>query len=99
MSKLMHDSNFKISLTSLRVIHNLCMKYPKEIVNVLPELVKNLSNKLSDNKIVIRHAVLKVFHVLAVSLGSKEIVNLVFPFLKNENWHIREEILSILIMA
>lgn len=33
MCKMMHDSNFKISLTSLRIIHNLCMKYPKEILN------------------------------------------------------------------
>lgn len=99
MSKMIDDSNFKISLTSLRIIHNLCMKYPKEIANVLPELVNNLSNKLSDNKIVIRHAVLKVFHVLAVSLGAEEIVKLVHPFLKNDNWHIREEILIILIMA
>ena len=75
------------------------MKYPKEILNVLPDLIKQLSSKLSDNKIVIRHAVLKVFHVLTVSLGAKEIINHVFPFLKHENWHIREEILSILIMA
>lgn len=95
----MHDNNFKISLTSLRIIHNLWMKYPKEINNVLPDLVKQLSTKLSDNKIVIRHAVLKVFHVLCVSLGAKDIIKLVFPFLKHENWHIREEILSILIMA
>jgi hypothetical protein len=99
MSKMIDDSNFKISLTSLRIIHNLCIKYSKEIAGVLPSLVKSLSNKLSDNKIVIRHAVLKVFHVLAVSIGAEEIVKLVHPFLKNNNWHIREEILSILIMA
>lgn len=31
MCKMMHDSNFKISLTALRIIHNLSMKYSKEI--------------------------------------------------------------------
>jgi hypothetical protein len=99
MMKMMHDSNFKISLTSLRIIHNLCMKYPKQISEVLNDLIRNLSNKLSDNKIVIRHAVLKVFYALSTALGSKKIVGLVYPFLKDTNWHIREEILSILIMA
>jgi hypothetical protein len=58
-----------------------------------------LSEKLSDNKIVIRHAVLKVFYALVTSLGTKQIVSLVFPSLGSDNWHIREEILSILIMA
>ena len=31
MCKMMHDSNFKISLTSLRIVHSLCQKYSKEI--------------------------------------------------------------------
>ena len=95
----MHDSNFKISLTALRIIHNLSMKYSKEIECCLQNLITNLSNKLSDNKIVIRHAVLKVFYALVCTLGAKKIVELVSPFLDHENWHIREEILSILIMA
>jgi hypothetical protein len=99
MWKMMHDSNFKISLTALRIIHNLWMKYPKEILGVLSDLVTHLTDKLSDNKIVIRHAVLKVFYALTTSLGAKKIVNLVFQFIDHENWHIREEILSILIMA
>ena len=99
MWKMMHDSNFKISLTSLRIIHNLCVKYPKEIVNCLNVLVNNLWEKLSDNKIVIRHAVLKVFYALVNSLGPNKIIDLVFPFITHENWHIREEILSIIIMS
>jgi hypothetical protein len=96
---MMHDSNFKISLTSLRIIHNLCIKYPKEILNCLSYLVTNLANKLSDNKIVIRHAVLKIFYSLVTSLGSTKIVNLVYSNLTDENWRIREEILCVLIMA
>ena len=96
---MMHDSNFKISLTSLRIIHNLCSKYPKEIQNWLSNLVANLAEKLSDNKIVIRHAVLKVFYVLATTIGAVKIVGLIHPFLTHDNWHIREEVLSILIMS
>jgi hypothetical protein len=99
MCKMMHDSNFKISLTSLRILHITCTKYPKEVSECLNNLVNNLSEKLSDNKIVIRHAVLKVFYTLLTSLGPNDIIDLVFPFLDNENWHIREEILSILIMG
>lgn len=99
MCKMMHDSNFKISLTSLRIIHNLCTKYPKEVQGCLASLVSNLADKLSDNKIVIRHAVLKIFYVLASTIGAAKVVSLVHPFLTHDNWHIREEILSILIMA
>ena len=62
-------------------------------------MVDNLSQKLSDNKIVIRHAVMKVFYALLTALGANDIVASVFPFLEDQNWHIREEILSILIMA
>ena len=96
---MMHDSNFKISLTSLRITHNLCSKYPKEIQNWLSNLVNNLAEKHSDNKIVMRHAVLKVFYVLATTIGATKIVGLIHSFLTHENWHIREEILSILIMS
>lgn len=62
-------------------------------------MIDSLSEKLSDNKIVIRHAVLKVFYALVTSLGANDIIKHVFPFLDNDNWHIREEILSILIMG
>jgi len=81
MCKMMHDSNFKISLTSLRIIHNLWIKYPNEILTWLTNLVNNLSEKLSDNKIVIRHAVLKVFYALITTLGAKKILNHIVQYL------------------
>lgn len=62
-------------------------------------MIANLAEKLSDNKIVIRHAVLKVFYVLATAIGATKIVGLIRPFLTHDNWHIREEVLSILIMS
>ena len=42
---------------------------------------------------------LKVFFALVTSLGAKDIIKNVFSYLDNENWHIREEILSIFIMG
>ena len=99
MCKMMHDSNFKISLTSLRILHSIWLKYPGEVKSCLKDMIDSLSEKLSDNKIVIRHAVLKVFYALVTSLGANDIIKHVFPFLDNDNWHIREEILSILIMG
>ena len=62
-------------------------------------MLNSLSKKLSDSKIVIRHAVLKVFYSLVTSLSANDIIKNIFWYLDNENWHIREEILSIFIMG
>jgi len=70
------EPSFKICLTSLRIIHKLCL-------NVV-ELVQ-LSNKeyerlleVIDQKVVIRHSVLKIFYLLARSQGGDLIVEKVF---------------------
>ena len=74
MMKMIHDSNFKISLTAIRIIHLLSINYPNEIRPVFQELIKTLMAKLEDNKIVIRHAILKIFFTIANLIGVDKII-------------------------
>ena len=64
MLKLSQDINFKIALTSIRVIQMLVTSHAKQLAPIYKHLYHSLILKLEDNKIVIRHAVLKIIHSL-----------------------------------
>ena len=66
VAKLVDDTNFKISLTAIRILTTVTNHHNTYLTeDCLRVMVPTLVNRLSDNKIVIRHALLKTFHSLA----------------------------------
>ena len=64
----------------------------------LQNLVPGLVEKLGDNKIVIRQTALHAFRSLLVSIRQRTVVQILIPYLQNKNWHIREQILNVIIL-
>ena len=99
LSKALEDTNFKISLISLNiayfVLSNPSILIPESSIQIiLPSCIK----KLGDNKISVRQSAHKLFRLL-LKINILEVVSELLPALESPNWHIREESLSVLIVA
>lgn len=100
MIKMVSDSNFKISLTSLLIIQKVAAKYASELIPILGHVIQQLVQKLDDNKLVIRHAILRIINNLVKQLDcSERVVNTCLKFLQHQKWHVRDECAGILIMC
>jgi len=69
MVKMCIDSNFKVSLTALRIINLLTFQFATQIMPHFEHVSEALVRKLEDNKIVIRHSIMKIFHNLSSQTG------------------------------
>lgn len=58
--RLLEDPNFKISLTSMQILADVVKRVGGQFGPQVDGVVPRLVIKLGDNKIVVRHAVLKV---------------------------------------
>eukprot|EP00743_Colponemidia_sp_Colp-15_P007986 GILK01008649.1.p1 GENE.GILK01008649.1~~GILK01008649.1.p1 ORF type:complete len:1647 (-),score=313.75 GILK01008649.1:294-5174(-) len=96
---LLADPNFKISLTTLQIIGELVERIGSGLKPHLHVLLTGLVEKLGDNKIVIRQASMKVFAKILQSIGFEPILGCLYVSLEHKNWHVREEMLGVLIMA
>ena len=55
-----------------------------QLVGEIKTIVDSLGNRLEDNKIVIRHAILRIFYVLVTQLGADSIIPHMMKFLSDE---------------
>ena len=63
--EFVNDSNFKITLTSLRIVQKIVEKFKCGLPeNLITKIGVSLMPKYSDNKIIIRHAVHKTFYTV-----------------------------------
>ena len=99
MLKMCIDSNFKVSLTALRIINLLTHQFASQIMPHFEHVSEALIRKLEDNKIVIRHSIIKIFHNLSSQTGFQRLTELAIKYLEHPRWHVREECLSLLIMT
>jgi hypothetical protein len=65
---------------------------------VIDYFVPILVSKLSDNKIVVRHGILKSLGIIAKSCAFK-LLEILLPQIDHENWHVREEVINVINMC
>ena len=93
------DVNFKIGVTSLQIIGLLVAKLGVGVHPVLKPLLSALSNKLGDNKIVIRQENMKVLMQLMQILSPKAVLSVLTSNLQHRNSRVREETVNVFIAA
>ncbi|KAL9952340.1 hypothetical protein ACROYT_G039583 [Oculina patagonica] len=93
------DVNFKIGVTSLQIIGLLVAKLGVGVRPVLKPLLSALSNKLGDNKIVIRQENMKVLMQLMQILSPKAVLSVLTSNLQHRNSRVREETVNVFIAA
>ncbi|XP_074631934.1 TOG array regulator of axonemal microtubules protein 1-like isoform X2 [Acropora palmata] len=93
------DVNFKIGCTSLQIIGLLVAKLGVGVHPVLKPLLVALSNKLGDNKIVIRQENMKVLMQLMQILSPREVLSVLTSNLQHRNSRVREETVNVYIAA
>ena len=93
------DVNFKIGVTSLQIIGLLVAKLGVGVHPVLKPLLLALSNKLGDNKIVIRQENMKVLMQLMQILSPKAVLSVLTGNLQHRNSRVREETVNVFIAA
>jgi hypothetical protein len=99
MTGLLDDPNFKISLTTLQILGELVGKLDKAFRPVCVTTLRALIEKLGDNKIVIRQANLKVIARMMQTLTPGPFVPVLLQSLDHKNWHVREELAGLVILA
>ena len=103
LNKLLEDNNFKVSISTLNIIKEvICIQgaaQQSNITQILPICIK----KLGDNKIAVRQCAFKVFLSLFRNSKSRNITSVIIPqlceALSDSNWHIREEVVIILLAS
>lgn len=93
------DVNFKIGVTSLQIIGLLVAKLGVSVRPVLKPLLLALSNKLGDNKIVIRQENMKVLMQLMQILSPNAVLSVLTTNLQHRNSRVREETVNVFIAA
>lgn len=93
------DVNFKIGVTSLQIIGLLVAKLGVSVRPVLKRLLLALSNKLGDNKIVIRQENMKVLMQLMQILSPNAVLSVLTTNLQHRNSRVREETVNVFIAA
>lgn len=93
------DVNFKITVTSLQIFGLLVSKLGPNVRPFLKPLGAALTNKLGDNKIVIRQENMKVLMQLMQILSPKAVLNVLTSSLQHRNSRVREETVNVVIAA
>ncbi|OTF78392.1 hypothetical protein BLA29_001520 [Euroglyphus maynei] len=89
VSQLLLDSssNFKVILWTLDIIELLTERFKLRIHPNLSQLVLLLSQRLGDNRIVIRDSVIKVFHQMMTRYCPQEMLDLLFKHVSSSAQH------------
>lgn len=103
LNKLLEDTNFKVSISALNIVREIiCVQgvgQQSNITQILPVCI----SKLGDNKIAVRQAAFKVFLSLFRNSKTRSITGVIVPqlceALNSTNWHIREEIVIVLLAS
>ncbi|CAE8741321.1 unnamed protein product, partial [Polarella glacialis] len=106
LNRLLTDTNFKITLTTLYIIGDLVDRFADCIMAVVGGVVPGLVEKLGDCKIVIRQTTSKIFHKIfsvVVRMGSNEyaerLLHLLIGPLAHRPAHVRAELVGVITMA
>ncbi|OMJ84419.1 hypothetical protein SteCoe_14497 [Stentor coeruleus] len=103
LNKLLEDTNFKVSISALNIVKEIIcipgVSQQSNITQILPQCIK----KLGDNKISVRQSTFKVLVCLIKNSKPRVISSVIMPSLcealSSQNWHIREEVVIVLLAS
>ena len=101
-SFIKYISNFLNSETNSKIISNILKLINKvlELDKVNGQtLVPLLVKKLADSNIQIRQLVIKSFLMIMKNLKQTTYLNMIIPYLGSTSWHIREEVLHLIMVS
>jgi len=97
LSDLVGDKNMKICTSGLDLIEfvlgDLTLCQQADLVPVVQVCI----NRLGDSKILIRQATFRCLRKILAVVRLGKLLQLMLEALQNQNWHIREEILNVLL--
>ncbi|XP_014792245.1 PREDICTED: protein FAM179B, partial [Calidris pugnax] len=98
---LLDDSNFKVVLGALEVIHLLALRLDDRVQPFLAPLVSAAAKVLGDNKLAIRQEYNGLFLRLMKAAGPQPVLALLLQreHLQHKNSKVREEVVNICIVA
>ncbi|XP_059675432.1 TOG array regulator of axonemal microtubules protein 1 [Gavia stellata] len=98
---LLDDSNFKVVLGTLEVIHLLALRLGDQVQAFLAPLVSAAAKVLGDNKLAIRQEYNRLFLRLMKAAGPQQVLDLLLQqeHLQHKNSKVREEVVNICIVA
>ena len=99
LKELLEDTNFKVMQSTLSIIGAL-----GTVPNItkranIAQLIPSCIDKLGDNKIAIRQAAFRVFKIFIREIPARVLFPHFQEGLGSQNWHIREEVVQLLITA
>lgn len=99
LKELLEDTNFKVMQSTLSIIGALV-----GVTNItkranIAQLIPACIDKLGDNKIAIRQAAFRVFKIFIREIPARVLFPHFQEGLESQNWHIREEVVQLLITA
>ncbi|XP_068022913.1 TOG array regulator of axonemal microtubules protein 1-like [Melanerpes formicivorus] len=98
---LLDDSNFKVVLGALEVIHLLALHLGDQVRAFLAPLVSAAAKVLGDNKVAIRQEYNHLLLQLMKAAGPQQVLGLLLKqeYLQHKNSKVREEVVNICIVA
>ncbi|XP_054256668.1 TOG array regulator of axonemal microtubules protein 1 [Indicator indicator] len=98
---LLDDSNFKVVLGALEVIHLLALRLGDQVQAFLAPLVSAAAKVLGDNKVAIRQEYNHLLLQLMKAAGPQQVLSLLLKqeYLQHKNSKVREEVVNICIVA
>ncbi|XP_023579510.1 TOG array regulator of axonemal microtubules protein 1 [Octodon degus] len=96
---LLDDSNFKVVLGALQVLHLLVIRLGEQVQQFLGPVVTASVKVLADNKLVIKQEYMKIFLKLMKEVGPQQVLCLLLEHLKHKHSRVREEVVNICICS
>ncbi|XP_065695620.2 TOG array regulator of axonemal microtubules protein 1 isoform X2 [Patagioenas fasciata] len=98
---LLDDSNFKVVLGALEVIHLLALRLGDRVQAFLTPLVSAAAKVLGDNKLAVRREYNRLLLRLMRTAGPQPVLRLLLQqeYLQHKNSKVREEVVNICIVA
>ena len=99
LSTLLDDSNFKIITVTLEILYSLVERLGENVRNFVKNIVTVLTKRMGDNKVVIRHAIMRVLIKMMQCYSPQLVLSATFDNLSHRNSRVRQETVNCVIAA
>ncbi|XP_076464551.1 TOG array regulator of axonemal microtubules protein 1-like isoform X2 [Babylonia areolata] len=99
LNSLLDDSNFKIITVTLEIVYSVVERLGASVKNYVKNIVNVLSKRMGDNKVVIRHSIMRVLMKMMQCYSPQLVLSVIFDNLSHRNSRVRQEIINFIIAA
>lgn len=99
LTTLVADPNFKISLSTMRILQDLLNKLGTDVQPYLGIVLEPLIEKLGDRNELVRFAAIDVISTLMKILGPQPVINALGGAFLHSEWRVREQGLNVILLA